>query len=60
MLRGYQTEEESNPEFTQVVQEIERANAGVEQIAEMVRKNVAVVGQAVTELGIFLAAATAL
>ena len=33
-----------------MVQEIERASAGVEQIAEMVRKNVAVVGQAVTEI----------
>lgn len=36
--------------FGSVVQEIERANAGVEQIADMVRKNVAVVGQAVTEI----------
>lgn len=33
-----------------MVQEIERANTGVEEIAEMVRKNVAVVGQAVAEL----------
>ena len=36
--------------FGSVVQEIERANTGVEEIAEMVRKNVAVVGQAVAEL----------
>ena len=36
--------------FGNVVEEIERANTGVEQIAEMVRKNVAVVGQAVTEI----------
>jgi len=36
--------------FGSVVEEIERANTGVEQIAEMVRKNVAVVGQAVTEI----------
>ena len=36
--------------FGSVAQEIERANTGVEEIAEMVRKNVAVVGQAVAEL----------
>ena len=36
--------------FGSVVQEIERANTGVEEIAKMVRKNVAVVGQAVAEL----------
>ena len=36
--------------FGSVVEEIERANSGVEQMAEMVRKNVAVVGQAVTEI----------
>ena len=36
--------------FRSVVEEMERANTGVEQIAEMVRKNVAVVGQAVTEI----------
>lgn len=36
--------------FGSVVEEIERANTDVEQIAEMVRKNVAVVGQAVTEI----------
>lgn len=36
--------------FGSVVQEIERANTGVEEIAEMVRKNVAVVGQAVAKL----------
>lgn len=36
--------------FGNVVEEIERANTEVEQIAEMVRKNVAVVGQAVTEI----------
>lgn len=36
--------------FGSVVEEMERANTGVEQIAEMVRKNVAVVGQAVTEI----------
>lgn len=36
--------------FGNVVEEIKRANAEVEQIAEMVRKNVAVVGQAVTEI----------
>ena len=36
--------------FGSVVQEIERANTGVEEIAEMVRRNVAVVGQAVAEL----------
>lgn len=36
--------------FESVVEEIERANTGVEQMAEMVRKNVAVVGQAVTEI----------
>lgn len=36
--------------FNGVVGEIERANAGVEQIADLVRKNVSVVGQAVTEL----------
>lgn len=36
--------------FDSVVKEIECANTGVEQIAEMVRKNVAVVGQAVTEI----------
>lgn len=36
--------------FESVVEEIEHANTEVEQIAEMVRKNVAVVGQAVTEI----------
>lgn len=36
--------------FVSVVEEIERANTGVEQIAKMVRKNVAVVEQAVTEI----------
>ena len=36
--------------FGSVVEEMERANTGVEQIAEMVRKNVDVVGQAVTEI----------
>lgn len=36
--------------FGGVVEEINRANTGVEQIAEMVRKNVAVVNQAVTEI----------
>ncbi|MDD5935202.1 MAG: methyl-accepting chemotaxis protein [Clostridiales bacterium] len=36
--------------FESVVGEIERANAGVEQIADMVRKNVTVVGQAMTEI----------
>lgn len=36
--------------FGSVVGEIERANTEVEQIAEMVRKNVAVVEQAVTEI----------
>ncbi|MGN0325893.1 MAG: methyl-accepting chemotaxis protein, partial [Lachnospiraceae bacterium] len=36
--------------FDGVVGEIERANAEVEQIADMVRKNVSVVGQAVAEL----------
>lgn len=37
--------------FGNVVEEIERANSGVEHMAEMIRKNVAVVGQAVTEIG---------
>lgn len=36
--------------FGNVVKEIERANTGMEQIAEMVRKNVAVVGLAVSEI----------
>lgn len=36
--------------FEEVVREIERANSGMGQITDMVRKNVAVVGQAVTEL----------
>ena len=36
--------------FDSVVEEIERANMGVEQIAEMVRKNVTVVGEAVSEI----------
>lgn len=36
--------------FGSVVHEIERANTGVEEIAEMVRKNVAVVDQAVSEI----------
>ena len=36
--------------FGNVVEEIEHANTGVEHIAEMVRKNVAVVRQAVTEI----------
>lgn len=36
--------------FGKVVEEIERANTEVDQIADMVRKNVAVVGQAVTEI----------
>lgn len=36
--------------FEGVVEEIERANAGVEQIADLVRKNVSVVGQAVAEI----------
>lgn len=36
--------------FGSVVKEIERANTEVEHIAEMVRKNVAIVGQAVSEI----------
>ena len=36
--------------FVSVVEEIEHANTEVEQIAEMVRKNVAVVGQAAAEI----------
>lgn len=36
--------------FDDVVSEIKQANAGVEQIADLVRKNVSVVGQAVAEI----------
>ncbi|MGN0366849.1 MAG: methyl-accepting chemotaxis protein [Suilimivivens sp.] len=47
---GLKLTKETAATFGSVVEEIERANTGVEQIAEMVRKNVAVVGQAVTEI----------
>ena len=47
---GLQLTKDTAVTFGSVVEEIERANSGVEQMAEMVRKNVAVVGQAVTEI----------
>ena len=47
---GLQLTKDTAVTFGSVVEEIERANSGVEQMAEMVRKNVTVVGQAVTEI----------
>lgn len=47
---GLKLAQDTAATFGSVVGEIERANAEVEKIAEMVRKNVAVVGQAVTEI----------
>lgn len=47
---GLELTKDTAAAFGSVVQEIERANTGVEEIAKMVRKNVAAVGQAVAEL----------
>lgn len=47
---GLKLAQDTAAAFGSVVEEIECANTEVEQIAEMVRKNVAVVGQAVTEI----------
>ena len=47
---GLQLTKDTADTFGSVVEEIERANTGVEQIAELVRRNVVVVEQAVTEI----------
>ena len=47
---GLKLTKDTSDTFGSVVAEIERSNTGVEQIAEMVQKNVAVVKQAVTEI----------
>lgn len=47
---GMKLTQDTTVTFGSVVEEIERANKEVEQIADMVRKNVSVVGQAVSEI----------
>lgn len=47
---GLQLTKDTAESFGNVVEEIENANTGVEQIADMVRKNVAVVDRAVAEI----------
>ena len=47
---GKQITERTLDAFNRVVENIKKSNAGVEKIAEMVRENVEVVGQAVNEI----------